>query len=92
MAIDELNLVMAVARYASSRGHAHSMRPVIVEGVDNESPVGLHQLYRLDIQHVQGYISGEISSSSLRPLDQSLRDHIAALVRGEDDQYRASAA
>ncbi|UQU62830.1 EAL domain-containing protein [Couchioplanes caeruleus] len=92
MAIEELKLVMEVARYASNRGHSHSPRPVIVEGVDGQSPVGLHDLYGLGIQHVQGYISGEISSRTLRPLDQSLRERIAALVRGENDQYRASAA
>jgi EAL domain-containing protein (putative c-di-GMP-specific phosphodiesterase class I) len=92
MALEELGLVVDVARYASSRGHAPSSRSVIVEGFDDESPVGLHDIFRLGIRHVQGFISGEISLSSLRPLDKPLRERIAALVRGEDDQRRASAA
>ncbi|MEV4769351.1 EAL domain-containing protein [Micromonospora humida] len=92
LAVEELELVARVARYASDQGHAPSPRPVIVEGYDGKAPVTLKQIYDLGIRHVQGYISGEVASTSLRLLDQELRERIAALVRGEDDQRQATAA
>lgn len=85
LALEELDLVTRVARHASDRGHAPSPRVVIVEGFDDEVPVTLKQIYDLRIRYVQGYIVGEAASTSLRPLNQGIRDRIAALVRGEND-------
>lgn len=85
MALDELELVMRVARYSSDLGHAPSPRVVIVEGFDHESPVTLHQLYHKRIRYVQGFIAEEPAATSLRPLNNAVRERIAALVRGEHD-------
>jgi len=84
LALDELSLVMEVARH--SLGPAPAPRAVIVEGFDGAAPVTLQQLYERRIRHVQGYISGEPASTSLHPLDNSVRNRIAASVRGADDQ------
>jgi EAL domain-containing protein (putative c-di-GMP-specific phosphodiesterase class I) len=92
LALKELDLVTRVARHASDLGHASSPRDVIVEGFDDEAPVTLQEIYELRIRYVQGYISEEIASTSLRPLNQGVRDRIAALVRGEDDQRQAPAS
>ncbi|WSX88752.1 EAL domain-containing protein [Micromonospora sp. NBC_00898] len=83
LAVEELELVARVARDGLHRGHAPNARAVIVEGYDDEAPVGLKQIYDLGIHHVQGYFCGEVASTSLRPLNQSVRERIAALVRGE---------
>ncbi|MEV4387098.1 EAL domain-containing protein [Micromonospora sp. NPDC049580] len=85
LAVEELDLVTRVARYASDLGHAPNPRAVIVEGFDEQAPVTLKQIYDLRIRHVQGFICGETASTSLRPLGQSVRDRIAAMVRGDDD-------
>lgn len=92
LALDELELVARVARYASDLGQAPSPRPVIVEGFDDEAPVTLKQIYDLGIHHVQGYFTGEVASTTLRPLSQPVRERIAALVRGEGDHRQAPAA
>lgn len=84
LAVEELALVSRVARHALDRGHAPNARAVIVEGYDDEAPVGLKQIYDLGIHHVQGYFCGEAATTSLRPLDQSVQDRIAARVRGEE--------
>lgn len=55
-----------------------------MEGYDDEAPVGLKQIYDLGIHHVQGYFCGEVASTSLRPLNQSVRERVAAKVRGEE--------
>ncbi|GAB3178656.1 EAL domain-containing protein (putative c-di-GMP-specific phosphodiesterase class I) [Micromonospora palomenae] len=83
LALEELGLVVQVARYASDRGDASSPRPVIVEGFDDDAPVPLKQIYDLGIHHVQGYFCGETASTSLRPLSPTDRERIAAMVRGE---------
>lgn len=92
LAVEELKLVAQVARYASDLGQASSPRAVIVEGFDDEAPVSLKQIYELGIQHVQGYFSGEVASTMLRPLSYTVRERIAALVRGEDGQRQTTAA
>jgi EAL domain-containing protein (putative c-di-GMP-specific phosphodiesterase class I) len=92
LALDELELVVRVARYASDLGHASAPRAVIVEGFDDESPVTLRQIYDMRIRHVQGYIAGETATTSLRPLDTAVRDKVAAAVRGEDGQRQVAAA
>ncbi|MFC8617835.1 EAL domain-containing protein [Micromonospora purpureochromogenes] len=84
LALEELKLVARVARDALERGHAPNGRAVIVEGYDDEAPVALKQIYDLGIHHVQGYFCGEVASTSLRSLNQSVRDRIAARVRGEE--------
>ena len=84
-AIQELKLVVAVSRDAIDRGETHTPRPVIVEGVDHESPVSLRQIYRAGIRHIQGYITGERGTPDLRLLTAEIRKDIAARVRGDDE-------
>ncbi|MEH0818912.1 EAL domain-containing protein [Micromonospora sp. CPCC 205714] len=84
LAVEELALVARVARDALDRGHAPQARAVIVEGYDDEAPVGLKQIYDLGIHHVQGYFCGEVATTALHPLDQTVRDRVATRVRGEE--------
>jgi EAL domain-containing protein (putative c-di-GMP-specific phosphodiesterase class I) len=84
-ALQELDLVVAVARSAIERGETHAARTVIVEGVDDQSPLTLHQIYSRGIKHIQGYITGERGSPQLRRLSTEARKDIAARVRGDDE-------
>ena len=84
-ALQELDLVVAVARDAIERGETHTARVVIVEGVDDQSPLSLRQIYKRGIKHVQGHITGERGSSELRRLNPEVRKDIAARVRGDDE-------
>jgi EAL domain-containing protein (putative c-di-GMP-specific phosphodiesterase class I) len=61
MAQEELKLVVQLAYEALKQGLSPIPRPVIVEGVEADSPVSLHDLHRLGINYVQGYITGEAS-------------------------------
>ena len=81
-ALQELDLVVAVARESIGR-------VVIVEGVDQHSPVTLNQLYKRKIKHVQGWITGQRGAPDLRRLDPEVSRDIAALVRGDDDDRPA---
>lgn len=92
LALDELELVTRVARHASDLGRAPAARVVIVEGFDDESPVTLRQLYERRIRFVQGYISQAPAATSLSVLGDAVRERIAALVRGDDDQRSTAAA
>jgi EAL domain-containing protein (putative c-di-GMP-specific phosphodiesterase class I) len=83
-ALQELSLVVAVARDHFERGQAHAARIVIIEGVDDESPVTLRQIYERNIKHVQGYITREPAAPWLRRLRPEARKEIAARVRGDD--------
>ncbi|WBB80155.1 EAL domain-containing protein [Micromonospora sp. WMMD882] len=83
LAVEELSLVARVARDALVRGQAPSARAVIVEGYDDKAPVSLRQIYELGIHHVQGFLFGEVATPALVPLDESMRETIAALVRGK---------
>jgi EAL domain-containing protein (putative c-di-GMP-specific phosphodiesterase class I) len=83
-ALQELSLVVAVARDTS-----HTPRVVIVEGVDDESPLTLRQIFERKIKHVQGYITREPAAPRLRRLRPEARKEIAARVRG-DDGHRPS--
>ncbi|MFI5896057.1 EAL domain-containing protein [Actinoplanes sp. NPDC051513] len=78
-ALQELALVVAVARDTS-----HGPRVVIVEGVDDESPLTLRQIFERRIKHIQGYITREPAAPRLRRLRHEARKEIAALVRGDD--------
>jgi len=84
-ALQELDLVVAVARDAMERGETHVARAVIVEGVDDKSPLTLRQIYRRGIKHVQGHITGERGAPDLRRLNAEVRKDIAARVRGDDE-------
>jgi EAL domain-containing protein (putative c-di-GMP-specific phosphodiesterase class I) len=88
-ALQELDLVVAVARDAIERGETHTARAVIVEGVDDQSPLTLRQIYKRGIKHVQGHITGERGAPELRRLDVEVRKEIAALVRGDDENRPA---
>lgn len=88
LALDELDLVMKVARHGL--GAAPAARAVILEGFDDESPITLKQVYERRIRYVQGFISGEPASNVLHPLSQAVRDRIATSVRGEDDRSDAA--
>ncbi len=86
LAAKELSLVMDTARYSSDRGDTHAPRVVIVEGVDDESPLTLREIYEQRIRHVQGYISQQPAAPVLRMLDPQVCERIAALVRGDDEK------
>ncbi|MGC4789216.1 EAL domain-containing protein [Micromonospora sp. DT178] len=83
LAMEELALVARVARHATDLGHAHTPRPVIVEGYDDAAPISLKQIYDLGIHHVQGFFCGNSASTSLHDLEEPIREQIASLVRGE---------
>jgi hypothetical protein len=84
-ALHELDLVVAVARDAMDRGETPAARAVIVEGVDDQSPLTLRQIYKRGIKHVQGHITGERGAPELRRLNAEVRSDIAARVRGDDE-------
>ncbi|MGK5678145.1 EAL domain-containing protein [Actinoplanes sp. URMC 104] len=84
LAAKELSLVMDTARYAG-----HPPRVVIVEGVDNESPLTLREIYEQRIRHVQGYITQQPAAPTLSTLPPEVCERIAALVRG-DDEHRGT--
>lgn len=80
LAAKELSLIMDTA------GHvAHAPRVVIVEGVDDESPLTLRQIYDQRIRHVQGYITRQPAAATLNVLSPEASEHIAALVRGDHE-------
>jgi EAL domain-containing protein (putative c-di-GMP-specific phosphodiesterase class I) len=85
----ELDLVMRVARDPVEQGTAHIGRVVIVEGVDDESPLTLKEIYEQKIRHVQGYIARTPAGPQLRALSDEVRQDIAARVRGDDDERPA---
>ncbi|WP_127501847.1 EAL domain-containing protein [Actinoplanes solisilvae] len=80
LAAKELSLVMDTASHV-----AHAPRVVIVEGVDDESPLTLRQIYDQRIRHVQGYITRQPAAATLDPLTAEACEHIAALVRGDHE-------
>ncbi|GID26280.1 EAL domain-containing protein [Paractinoplanes brasiliensis] len=84
LAAKELSLVMDTARHAS-----HAPRVVIVEGVDDESPLTLREIYEQRIRHVQGYITQQPARPGLSRLEPEVCERIAALVRG-DDEHRGT--
>ena len=91
-ALQELSLVVDVARHAMERGETHAPRVVIVEGVDFESPLTLRQIYDRNIKHVQGYITRQPAGRELRPMTVEARQEIAARVRGDDEKRPAGLA
>ncbi|HET6530555.1 MAG TPA: EAL domain-containing protein [Actinoplanes sp.] len=91
-AIEELQFVEKIARHAHDRGETHTSRVVIVEGVDDRSPVTLRQLYNIPIRHVQGYITREPAAPVLRQLSDDVREDIAARVRGDDEKRQTGPA
>jgi hypothetical protein len=58
---------------------------VIVEGVDDASPLTLKQIFDQGIKHVQGYIARQPAAPTLSPLPSEIREDIAARVRGGHD-------
>jgi EAL domain-containing protein (putative c-di-GMP-specific phosphodiesterase class I) len=91
-ALDELQFVEKIARHARDRGASHAARRVIVEGVDDQSPVTLRQIYHVPIRHVQGYITQEPAAPTLRQLRDDVREDIAARVRGDDEKRQTGLA
>ncbi|MEU5553018.1 EAL domain-containing protein [Micromonospora sp. NPDC047793] len=83
LAVEELELVAKVARYARDQGDAPHPRAVVVEGYDEKAPIALKQIWDLGIHHVQGYFCGAVASTSLQPLDRQIQEEIAAQVKGE---------
>jgi EAL domain-containing protein (putative c-di-GMP-specific phosphodiesterase class I) len=82
LAYQELELVASVARHPVRMGYAPAARSVVVEGVEDDSPITLSQIYRMGIRHVQGYITGERPSPTVkREMGREMREHIASLVR-----------
>jgi EAL domain-containing protein (putative c-di-GMP-specific phosphodiesterase class I) len=82
MAIKELELVVQLAKEALDQGRSAMPRTVVVEGVDSESPISLHDLRELGINYVQGYITGGPARPSLDPLSDGVRREVASRVRG----------
>lgn len=81
LALDELDLVIKLATDAYGADRLPQQRVVVVEGLDDESPVALNTLYAHGVRYVQGYISGEAASPQLRSLSQDVRQRIAELIR-----------
>ncbi|MCC6436847.1 MAG: EAL domain-containing protein [Acidimicrobiales bacterium] len=73
----ELRFVLALAE---RRG---IMDKVIVEGVDEQSPLSLKQLWDIGVRRIQGYIT-ERGTDRLDYLKDETTERLAALVRGED--------
>jgi EAL domain-containing protein (putative c-di-GMP-specific phosphodiesterase class I) len=86
----ELALVMQVARDPVERGATHIGRVVIVEGVDDESPLTLKEIFDQKIRHVQGYITRTPAGPQLNTLSDEIRHDIAAQVRGDDGEQPTS--
>jgi len=75
-----------VARDPLNRGTTHIGRVVIVEGVDEGSPLTLKQIFELKVKYVQGYITRTPASTELKALPAEVRQDIAARVRGDNDE------
>jgi EAL domain-containing protein (putative c-di-GMP-specific phosphodiesterase class I) len=86
----ELAMVMQVASDPVGRGATHIGRVVIVEGVDDESPLTLKDIFDQKIRHVQGYIARTPATPQLSTLSEEIRRDIAAQVRGTDDEQPTS--
>jgi hypothetical protein len=78
LALQEISLVVRIAKDAVERGETFAARSVVVEGFDEDSPVSLRQLYQCGVRYVQGYITGPRATASLRRLSAELRGQIAA--------------
>ncbi|GGL04561.1 hypothetical protein GCM10012284_43940 [Mangrovihabitans endophyticus] len=91
-ALEELRLVVDVARDPMTRGQTQAARTVIVEGVDDQTPLTLRQIYRQGIRHIQGHITGERGAPDLRRLRAQVREDLATRVRGDDEDRTAGLA
>lgn len=92
LAAAELALVVQLARDPLNRGTTHIGRAVIVEGVDEASPLTLKQIFELKVKYVQGYITRTPASPELKALPAEIRQDIAARVRGDNDKRPTSIA
>ncbi|MGH3663915.1 MAG: EAL domain-containing protein, partial [Micromonosporaceae bacterium] len=81
LALEELALVIKVARLALERGDASTPRSVVVEGYDSDAPVTLEELYEVGVDNVQGYITGEPASVRLRTLSDNLKKNTATRLK-----------
>ncbi|GAA3287971.1 EAL domain-containing protein [Dactylosporangium vinaceum] len=81
LALQEIELVMKVARAALDRGEAAAPRAVIIEGFDNQTDLTLGQLYAVGVRFVQGFGVGPPASAQLRPFDNRDREAIASQIR-----------
>jgi EAL domain-containing protein (putative c-di-GMP-specific phosphodiesterase class I) len=82
MAKKELELIVQLAEEALNQDRSATPRAVVVEGVDSESPISLHDLRELGINYVQGYITGKPARPSLEPLSDEVRREVSSKVRG----------
>ncbi|MFF5292116.1 EAL domain-containing protein [Paractinoplanes globisporus] len=89
LALRELDLVVELTRDPVVLGVTSRRRELIVEGVDDESPLTLRQLHERGIRYIQGFITGERGAPDLRPLNPEVREDIAARVRGNDENRQA---
>ncbi|HET8658920.1 MAG TPA: EAL domain-containing protein [Micromonosporaceae bacterium] len=83
-ALDELRLVVQIARDALRRGTGPGVRDVVVEGMDEREAGKLEAIYAMGIQYVQGYIVDDRATGELRPLTPAVKKKIASYVRGAD--------
>ncbi|GIF65640.1 hypothetical protein Ais01nite_36750 [Asanoa ishikariensis] len=92
LAYQELELVAKVARHPVKIGQSPARRSVVIEGVEDDSPISLHRIYGLGIRHVQGFITGERPAPTIkREIGREMREHLASLVRGNRGPLRKSA-
>ena len=92
-AYQELQLVASVARQPVTLGQAAVGRSVVVEGVEDDSPITLEQIYGIGIRHVQGFITGERPAPVIkREMGREMRERIASLVRGDHGRGRSATA
>jgi EAL domain-containing protein (putative c-di-GMP-specific phosphodiesterase class I) len=90
-AYQELQLVASVARQPVTLGQAAVGRSVVVEGVEDDSPITLEQIYGIGIRHVQGFITGERPAPVIkREMGREMRERIASLVRGDHGRGRSA--
>lgn len=82
MAKKELELIVQLAEEALNQDRSAEPRAVVVEGVDSESPISLHDLHQIGINYVQGYITGSPARPSLDPLSDEVRREVSSKVRG----------
>jgi EAL domain-containing protein (putative c-di-GMP-specific phosphodiesterase class I) len=83
LAMEELRLVVKIAYHALQRRAAALPRPVIVEGVDDQVPLSLRDIFECGIRYVQGYITELPAGPNLVVANRDLRAKLAAMVRGE---------
>ena len=77
LGLQEIRHIVSTTRQLTG-GHG----TVVVEGIDDECPITLHDLYGAGVRYIQGYRFGWRASSSLAEISEPGRVTIADAVRG----------